>query len=104
MIRNQPRAAFITCLFETHLRVQNLERSIEFYETTLGLELGMKEQARRVAFFWIGGQGKSVLGLWENPPWVSAGNTTGQIITQLSLLRLNARIWAARSLASRNEG
>lgn len=82
MSRNQPTAALIAGLFETHLPVKNLQRSIEFYETTLGLELGMKEQARRVAFFWIGGQGKSVLGLWENPPWVSGGNTAGQIITQ----------------------
>lgn len=82
MSPNQPPAAFITGLFETHLHVRNLERSIEFYETTLGLQLGMKEQARGVAFYWIGGQGKTALGLWENPPWVSDGNTAGQIITQ----------------------
>ena len=82
MSANQPPAAFITGLFETHLQVKNLERSVEFYEKILGLELGMKEQARRVAFYWIGGQGKTALGLWKNPPWVSDGNTAGQIITQ----------------------
>jgi len=82
MFVNQSSAAFITGLFETHLRVKNLERSMEFYEKILGLELGMKEQVRRVAFYWIGGQGKTALGLWENPPWVSEGNTGGQIITQ----------------------
>ena len=82
MFVNQSPAAFVTGLFETHLQVKNLERSMEFYEKILGLELGMKEQVRRVAFYWIGGQGKTALGLWENPPWVSEGNTGGQIITQ----------------------
>jgi len=82
MSANKSPTAFITGLFETHLQVKNLERSVEFYEKILGLELGMKEQARRVAFYWIGGQGKTVLGLWENPPWVSEGSTGGQIITQ----------------------
>jgi lactoylglutathione lyase len=79
---NKSPAAFTTGLFETHLRVKNLERSAEFYEQILGLELGMKEQERRVAFYWIGGQGKTMLGLWENPPWVSEGNTEDRIITQ----------------------
>lgn len=79
---NKPPAAFTTGLFETHLRVKNLERSAEFYGEILGLELGMKEQERRVAFYWIGGQGKTMLGLWENPPWVFQGNTADRIIAQ----------------------
>ncbi len=57
MSANQTPAAFITGLFETHLQVRNLERSMEFYGEVLGLELGMKEQARRVAFYWMGGRG-----------------------------------------------
>jgi Glyoxalase/Bleomycin resistance protein/Dioxygenase superfamily. len=48
---NKSPAAFTTGLFETHLQVKNLERSAEFYEKILGLELGMKEQERRVAFY-----------------------------------------------------
>jgi lactoylglutathione lyase len=60
----------------------NLERSMEFYEKTLGLELGLKEQARRVAIYWIGGHGKTALGLWEKPPWASERNAGDQIITQ----------------------
>ncbi|HMI53993.1 MAG TPA: VOC family protein [Candidatus Saccharimonadales bacterium] len=83
MSASHPPAVFITGLFETHLRVKNLERSAEFYEKILGLELGMKEYKRRVAFYWIGGQGKTMLGLWENPPWVSERNTEDQIIIQL---------------------
>ncbi len=82
MSPNQPPAVFITGLFETHLRVRNLERSMEFYEKILGLELGMKEQARRVAFYWIGGRGKTALGLWEKPPWVSERNAGDPLITQ----------------------
>lgn len=82
MTANQLPAAFITGLFETHLRVANLERSMEFYEKVLGLELALKEQERRVAFYWIGGRGKTALGLWEKPPWVSEGNAGDRIITQ----------------------
>ena len=55
---------------------------MEFYEKTLGLELGMKEQERRVAFYWIGGQGKTALGLWENPPWALERDAGNRIIKQ----------------------
>jgi len=40
MSNNQAPAALITGLFETHLRVANLERSMHFYEEVLGLQLG----------------------------------------------------------------
>lgn len=82
MSANQSPAVFVTGLFETHVHVKNLERSMEFYEKIVGLELGMKEQARRVAIYWIGGQGKTALGLWENPPWVSQRKAGDQIVTQ----------------------
>ena len=57
MFVNKSPAVFITGLFET------LERSVEFYEKILGLALGMSEHDRLVAFYWIGGQGKTMLGL-----------------------------------------
>jgi len=57
----------INGLFETHINVSDLERSIAFYTQVLGLELGRVEQARRVAFLWMGGRGESMLGLWEKP-------------------------------------
>ena len=83
MSGNEFPAVFITGLFETHLKVKNLERSMEFYEKIVGLELAVKERERRVAFYWIGGQGKTALGLWENPPWASnKGDAGDQIITQ----------------------
>ena len=79
---NQTPAAFITGLFETHLQVRNLESSMEFYEKVLGLELGLKEESRRVALYWIGGKTKGALGLWEKPPWTSETNADDQIVTQ----------------------
>jgi len=52
-------------LFETHLTVSDLQRSIDFYRNVVGLELAFKESERNVAFFWIGGSGRSMLGLWS---------------------------------------
>lgn len=57
----------INGLFETHINVSDLERSIAFYTQVLGLELGRVEPARRVAFLWMGDRGESMLGLWEKP-------------------------------------
>jgi lactoylglutathione lyase len=52
-------------LFEAHLTVSNLERAIHFYQDQLGVELAHMVPDRRVAFFWLGARGKSMLGLWE---------------------------------------
>jgi lactoylglutathione lyase len=52
-------------LFESHLNVADLQRSMSFFGQTLGLELAEVSWKRRVAFYWIGGQGNSMLGLWE---------------------------------------
>lgn len=52
-------------IFETHIPVSNIEESMKFYESTLGLELGTFEDQRRAAFYWVGGRGNSMLGLWE---------------------------------------
>jgi lactoylglutathione lyase len=52
-------------LFETHLTVSNLERSMEFYGGSLKLELAHLAPGQKVAFYWIGGPGASMLGLWE---------------------------------------
>lgn len=54
-------------LFETHLFVENLERSIDFYKNVLGLTPCNYKDERRVAFFWIGEPGEAMLGLWEKP-------------------------------------
>src|SRR6185436_781358 len=51
-------------LFEAHLEVANLDASIAFFRDDLGLELAHVVRARQAAFFWIGGRGQSMLGLW----------------------------------------
>jgi lactoylglutathione lyase len=52
-------------LFEGHLTVSDLGRSMAFFGGTLGLELAGVFTERKVAFYWIGGRGASMLGLWE---------------------------------------
>jgi lactoylglutathione lyase len=52
-------------LFESHLTVSDLSRSMAFFGDVLGLELALIVPERRVAFYWIGGRGKAMLGLWE---------------------------------------
>jgi len=52
-------------LFEAHLTVTNLQRAIKFYSDVLGLDLAATFPERHVAFYWLGGRGKSMLGLWE---------------------------------------
>ena len=69
-------AALFHGLYETHLHVANLETAMKFYGEVLDLELGLKETKRRAAFYWIGPNHATMLGIWEVPPWVppSMGN------------------------------
>lgn len=48
-------------LYEAHLPVRNLEKSIEFYKK---LDLELAFQNEKLAFFWLE-KGRSWLGLWE---------------------------------------
>jgi lactoylglutathione lyase len=52
-------------LFEAHLAVKDLQRSISFFGGALGLEFAQVFPERQVAFYWIGRRGHSMLGLWE---------------------------------------
>jgi lactoylglutathione lyase len=52
-------------LFEGHLTVSDLNRSMAFFGDVLGLELAHIVPERRAAFYWIGGRGEAMLGLWE---------------------------------------
>lgn len=55
----------VRSLFESHLTVTDLQRSMRFFGQILELELAEVFWERRVAFYWIGGRGNSMLGLWE---------------------------------------
>ena len=52
-------------LFEAHLEVRDLNRSVAFYRDRLGLKLAYLLPERQVAFFWIGGPGRAMLGVWS---------------------------------------
>jgi len=54
-----------TGLFEAHLTVADLDRSIEFYRDVVGLSLALHVPERGAAFFWVGGHGEAMLGLWS---------------------------------------
>jgi lactoylglutathione lyase len=54
-------------LYETHIFVESLERSVDFYKNVLGLQQAHYEDGRRIAFFWIGKPKEYMLGLWEKP-------------------------------------
>ncbi len=62
-------------LFEAHLTVNDLRRSMEFFGGLLGLPLAEVFPERKVAFYWIGSPGNSMLGIWE----------TGAVPQRLSL-------------------
>ena len=52
-------------LFEAHLTVADLDRSIAFYRDVVGLPLALQLDERGAAFFWVGGPGEAMLGLWS---------------------------------------
>ena len=52
-------------LFEAHLTVSDLDRSISFYRDVLGLPLAHVIAERNVAFFWVPTPDKAMLGLWS---------------------------------------
>jgi lactoylglutathione lyase len=64
-------------IFETHLDVADLNRSLEFYTRVLGLEVALRREldqartdahsrdAREFALLWVEGRGQAMLGLWE---------------------------------------
>ena len=52
-------------LFESHLTVSDLQRSVNFYRDLVGLTLALEVPERNAAFFWVGEAGDSLLGLWS---------------------------------------
>jgi len=55
----------VTGLFEAHLAVADLERSVAFYRDVLGQAPAFEDPARGSAFLWVGDRGESLLGLWS---------------------------------------
>jgi lactoylglutathione lyase len=78
-------------LFEAHLTVRDYERSITFYRDVIGLEVGLEQPERPAAFFWVGGRGRSMLGLFAS---ASAGRrpTPHHVAFELTLEDLLAAL------------
>jgi lactoylglutathione lyase len=51
-------------LFETHLTVRDVPRSVAFYRDVVGLPVALELPERDAAFLWVGERGRSMLGLW----------------------------------------
>jgi lactoylglutathione lyase len=51
-------------LFETHLTVADLPRSVAFYRDVVGLPVAFELPERGAAFHWIGQRGQAMLGSW----------------------------------------
>lgn len=51
-------------VYETHLPVRDLSRSIAFYRDQLGLTLAHQIPERNVAFLWVGKKEVGMVGLW----------------------------------------
>jgi lactoylglutathione lyase len=59
------RAVPVRGLFESHLTVSDLGRSVAFYRDVVGLPVAFEVPERGAAFFWCGASGKTMLGLWS---------------------------------------
>jgi lactoylglutathione lyase len=58
-------AAPVRGLFESHLTVTDVDRSVGFYRDVVGLELAFSVPERGAAFLWCGAPCDSMLGLWS---------------------------------------
>src|SRR5205814_5242177 len=52
-------------LFEAHLTVAELPRSVAFYRDVVGLPVALELPERGAAFHWVGEPGQGMLGLWS---------------------------------------
>lgn len=82
-------------LFETHLTVGDLDRSIAFYRDTLGLPLAAVFPERQVAFVWIGAPGRALLGLWQTTNVLRMHLHLAFAVTLPELLAAPAKLRAA---------
>lgn len=52
-------------LYETHIQVRDLAKSIAFYTEVLGLRVAHRDPTRPIVFLWIGTGKDYMLGLWQ---------------------------------------
>lgn len=94
-------------LFETHINVSELERSMAFYGDVLELELALLQKERGVAFYWMGGRGESMIGLWEKPTPIErqhfAFRSSVEAILKHSVTYLHERGLATRDFDNQSQ-
>src|SRR5262249_31412412 len=61
-----PDPVAVSGLFETHLTVSNLDRSIAFYRDVVGLPVALEMPEGGAGFQGIGAPGEAMLGLWSS--------------------------------------
>jgi GNAT superfamily N-acetyltransferase/catechol 2,3-dioxygenase-like lactoylglutathione lyase family enzyme len=86
----------VTGLFETHLTVADLPRSVAFYRDIVGLPVAHEVPERGATFHWIGRPGQAMLGLWEqgsSPPSVRL-----HVAFALPLIEVHAALARLRAL------
>lgn len=52
-------------LYETHIQVRDLAKSVAFYTEVLGLRVAHRDPTRPIVFLWIGSGKEYMLGLWQ---------------------------------------
>jgi len=52
-------------LYETHIQVRDLTKSVAFYTEVLGLRVAHRDPTRPIVFLWIGPGKDNMLGLWQ---------------------------------------
>jgi catechol 2,3-dioxygenase-like lactoylglutathione lyase family enzyme len=52
-------------LYETHIQVRDLAKSVAFYTEVLGLRVAHRDPTRPIVFLWIGAGKDYMLGLWQ---------------------------------------
>jgi lactoylglutathione lyase len=89
-------------LFEAHLTVQDVPRSIGFYRDVVGLQLALSDPDRPSAFFWLGGPCHTMLGLFSPSAFARALGTSAQFMQQHLAFRvkLNDLLQAPQRLRS----
>src|SRR5436305_8430075 len=56
----------VSALFESHLTVSELPRSVAFYRDVVALQLASEAHDVNAALLWIAAPGDATLGLWED--------------------------------------
>jgi len=89
-------------LFEAHIIVQDVPRSIGFYRDVVGLQLALSDPQRPAAFFWLGGRCRTMMGIFSASAFAAALGTPAQFIHQHLAFRvqLNDLLVAPQRLRS----